>query len=240
MKRLALTALLFFSTLSASAVDVKTLAPEVVGAWHLSFTTPDGEQRTPVVVVGRQKDEFVAWYVDKDEPQPFKSVAVKEDGLELMIVASEKDHGATVKMLAKPDGNNRCSGKAEYTLPGGDTGSWDFRGERVELAKLPHVSQWKLNFTTPDGEVHEPTVHIFDKAGTLYGWYAGDEYELLAKDVKVTGDRAALSISVKLPDGNTANVTFRGKIDGSNVQGDAEYELGGSQGSFPFTGKQVK
>ncbi len=231
--------LMLLGNLTASAADIKAIAPEVVGAWRLTFTTPDGTERTPIVVVGRQHDELVAWYLDKEEPQAFKNVTVKDDALELTIVPRQKDGKITVKLVAKADGDNRCSGKGEFCIAGGETGSWDFRGERVDPANLPHVAEWKLNFTTPEGEKQEPTIHVFEKDDTLYGWCVGDDYELLAKSLKVEGNKATLSVAAKTSEGAVANVIFHGTIDGSSVSGDADYDVAGDRGSFPFSGKQV-
>jgi hypothetical protein len=230
---------MLLSALSASAADVKDIAPDVVGAWRLTFTTPDGVERTPTVVVGRQRDELVAWYIEKGEPEAFKDVRVADESLELTIVPREKDGKATVKLVAKADGDGCCRGKAECRFTDGDTGKWEFTGQRIDLSELNHVAQWKLSFTTPEGEKHEPTIHVFEKGDTLYGWYISDDYELLAKSLKVEGDHASLAIAAQLSDGAIANVTFRGTIDGSSVSGDADYDADGERGSFSFTGRQV-
>ncbi len=239
MRLFAFLGLMLLSALPASAANVKAIAPEVVGAWRLSFTTPDGVVRTPTVVVGRQRDELVAWYIDKGEPEAFKDVRVNDESLELTIVPREKDGKASVKLVAKANGDGRCCGNAECCLADGDTAKWEFTGERIDPADLNHVAQWKLSFTTPEGETHEPTLHVFAKGEALYGWCIGDDYELLAKSLKVEGDRATLAMSAKLADGAVANVTFRGTIDGANVSGDADYDVEGDRGSFTFIGKQA-
>lgn len=239
MRWFAFLGLMLLGASSASAADVKAIAPDVVGAWRLTFTTPDGVERTPTVVVGRQRDELVAWCIDKGEPEAFKDVRVDDEALELTIVPREKDGKATVKLVAKADGDGRCCGNAECCLADGDTAKWEFTGKRIDPAKLNHVAQWKLSFTTPEGEKHEPTIHVFEKGDTLYGWYISDDYELLAKSLKVEGDQASLVVAAKLADGAVAKVTFRGTIDGSSVSGDADYDVEGDRGSFSFTGKQV-
>jgi hypothetical protein len=226
------------SALPASAANVKAIAPDVVGAWRLTFTTPDGVQRTPTVVVGRQRDELVAWYIDKGEPEAFKEVCVADDALVLTIVPRERGGKTTVKLVAKPNGDDRCCGKGEYQLTDGESGSWEFSGERLDPTELDHVAQWNLSFTTPDGEKHEPTVHVFEKGDTLYGWYISDDYELLTKSLKIDGDRVSLAIAAKVSGGSNADVTFRGTIDGDSVRGKADYALDDERGSFPFTGRE--
>lgn len=239
MRLLAFVGLLLISALPASGANVKAIAPEIVGAWRLTFTTPDGVERTPTVVIGRQHDELAAWYIDKGEPEAFKDVRIADDSLEMTIVPREKDGRATVRLVAQADGENRCSGQAEWRLTNGDAGQCEFTGERIEPADLDQVAKWKLSFTTPEGETREPTLHVFEKGETLYGWFVDDDYELLAKSLKVDNDRATLAIAAKLADGATAEVTFRGTIDGSSVCGDAEYDVEGDRGSFSFTGKQA-
>lgn len=240
MKICALAGFVMLGTLNAAAADIKAIAPDVVGAWRSDFTTPDGEHRTPTVVVGRQHEELVAWYIDKDESQAFKSVTIKDDALELTIDPRGQNGKVTVKLVAKADGDHRCTGKGEYSLADGETGCWDFHGERIDPADLPHVAEWKLKFTTPDGASHEPTIHVLERGDTLYGWYISDDYELLAKTLKVEGDRATLSIAAKTADNVKVDVTFQGTIDGSTIDGTANYNLDGERGSFPFSGSQVE
>lgn len=239
MRMMTLVSFLLLGAATAFAADIQTIAPDIVGAWQLTFTTPDGEERTPTVVMGRQRDELVAWYIDKGEPEAFKSVTVTDESLELTIVPGEKEGKATVKLVAKQDGANRCSGKCEYRLTDGETGSWTFQGKRVAPHDLPQLGQWKLKFTTPDGESHSPTIHVFENGDTLYAWYVSEEYELLAKSLKVDGDQATLSMAAKLADEVVATVTFRGTINGTTIKGNADYNVDGDRGSFAFTGDQV-
>lgn len=239
MRLFAFLGLMLLSTLPASAANVKEIAPEVVGAWRLSFTTPDGVHRSPTVVVGRQGSELAAWYIDKDKPQAFKNVRISDDALEMTIDRREKEGQVTVKLVARANGDDRCCGQATYRFTDGDSGEWDFTGERIPPADLNHVAQWKLKFTTPEGETREPTLHVFENGDALYGWFIDGDYQLLSNSLKVDGDRATLEVSAKLPDGAMANVTFRGTIDASSVSGDVAYDIEGDRGSFAFTGKQV-
>ena len=52
---------------------------QIVGAWQLEFTTPDDIKRTPIVLVGRQHDELVGWYVEKDKPEAFKKIKLNKE-----------------------------------------------------------------------------------------------------------------------------------------------------------------
>lgn len=239
MRWLAFFSLMLLGNLAASAADIQALAPEVVGAWRLTFTTPDGVERTPTVVVGRQHDELVAWYIDKGEPEAFKDVRVNDEALELTIVPREKEGKATVKLVAKANGDGQCCGNAVYCLADGETAKWEFTGKRIDSAELNHVAEWKLNFTTPEGEKQEPTIHVFEKGDTRYAWCVSDDYALLAKNLKVEGDKATLTIATKTSEGSKVEVKFQGTIDGSTINGSADYSLEGEQGSFPFSGKQV-
>jgi hypothetical protein len=141
--------------------------------------------------------------------------------------------------VAKQDGDNRCSGKCEYRLTDGETGSWTFQGKRIAPSELPHRGEWKLKFTTPDGETHTPTVHIFENSDTLYAWYVSEDYELLAKSLKIEGEQATLTMAAKLADDVVVNVTFRGTVNGTTIKGNADYDVNGDRGSFTFTGNQV-
>lgn len=238
MKLLVSLGLLLLGAASASAANENAIAPQVVGAWQLDVSTPDGVDRSPIIVVGRQHDELLAWYIDEGDPEAFESVRVSGDSLELTIVPREQGGNATVKLIAQANGPDRCYGDLEYRLTNGETGTCEFTGKRID-AELNRVARWSLSFTTPEGEHHDSTLDVFEHGDTLYGWYTGDDYKLLAKSLTVEDDQAKLAISAKLADGSIADVTFQGVIDGTSVSGDALYDVEGDRGSFQFTGREV-
>ena len=79
---------------------------------------------------------------------------------------------------------------------------------------------------------------VVSKDQKLYGWYSSKEHELPARKVSKDGEKVALSITVKTRDGGKVDVTFRGTVDGDQVDGEAEYDFEGETGSFPFKGKR--
>lgn len=239
MKRFGMmTALacLAFSGVVAKAAP-SDVDKQVLGPWKLQMTTPDGVDRDPTVIVGRQFEKYVAWYVDDDEPQRFKEVRIEDDTLVGTIRPQERPE-IRVTLRARLSGENACEGTGEYRAESGDSGSWSFTGKRVPLSSFDEVMTWKLSFVSPDGERHDPTVTVVTKNSKHYAWYSGSDHELPASSIRVDGDRVEMKIAAETAEGTKVDVTFRGTVDGDRVEGNAEYDLEGDTGSFPFTGKR--
>ena len=220
-----------------TATPVESAAKQIVGAWKLEFTTPDNVERTPIVLVGRQHQELVAWYVDNEKPEAFKKVRLDEDELLLTIRPKErKDIEVTFKASLKKE--DVCAGEATYRSDDGDSGSWDFKGKRASESDFDATEKWNISFVTP-GDVHrKATVTVLARKDRLYGWYSSKELDLPATKFTKDGNKVVMSMQTKTKDGAKVDVTFRGAIDGNSVEGDAEYDLEGETGSVPFEGKR--
>ncbi len=239
MKRIATLTVLACITLPAVALqaDTSDIDKQIIGVWQLSMTTPEGENREPIVLVGRQYDEYVAWYVGNDGLEAMKNVQLKNDLLVGTI--KPKEHpDVTVTLEARLKGEDACEGVGKYQSPDGDSGSWKFAGKRLSLSSFDDVSTWKLSFVTPDYEEHAATVSVVSKGDDYYAWYSGKNHELPAQEVKVNDDQVTMKMSAETRDGTKVDLTFRGNVDGDEVKGNAEYKMGGETGSFPFTAKR--
>ena len=220
-----------------SQADTNDDAKHVVGPWQLKMTTPDGQARAPVVVVGRQYDEYVAWYFGKDGPEALKRVRLKDDSMVGTLKPKELP-GVTVKLEARLKGDNACEGVGTYRDSDGDSGSWEFTGKRIALSFFDEVTEWQIEFVTPEFERHSATVTIVSKGSQLYAWYSGKDRELPALDVKVDGDKGVMKMCTVTRDGEKIDLVFRGTVDGDRIEGDIEYKLSDETGSFPFTAKR--
>ena len=238
MKLFWTIAVLGMIALPLNAASVDEVAEEAVGGWKLEFTTPDGEYRTPIVLVGRQHDEFVAWYVAGDEPEAFSKV--KLDGEELHMTIRPKEFGGDVKatLVAHLSGTNACAGTVKYAENGGDSGEFKFKGKRIDLSEFDEKEVWKIGFVAPDGEQRRAQVTVLAAGEKLYAWYSSDRYELPAKKMTMTGDQAVMSLTVTTNEGDVVDVSFRGTISGDRVRGNATWSAGGESGSFPFRGER--
>jgi hypothetical protein len=240
MKRLVMmTALACLALPTVVVADSKEIDQQIVGAWKLDFTAPDGVRRTPIVVVGRQYQKYVAWYVEKDQPEPFQNVQLRDDLLVGTISPQERpDITVTLESrLAAPD---RCTGTARYrSKDGSDSGSWNFTGQRVNPSSFDEVMTWKLSFTTPDYQQHSPTITVVSQGDKLYAWYSGKDHELPATAISVDGNRVEMKISAVSPEGSPIDVTFRGTVNGDEVSGNAEFRMPGDSGGFAFKGKRA-
>ncbi len=223
----------------ADEAGTKEVDQQVLGAWRLAFTAPDGVHRNPVVVVGRQYKSYVAWYLADDVLQPFQNVQLQGDRLVGTITPKERPD-VTVTCEATLKATDQCEGKATYrTKDGADTGQWNFTGKRIPVSSFDEVMKWKLNFTAPDNHAYEMMVTVARMGDKMYAWFSGEHYEMPAQSVSLQSDRVEVKATAAAPDGGSVEVTFRGTVIGDEVQGEAEYRLTYSTGSFPFKAKRV-
>ena len=220
-----------------AASEVAEAAKDVVGAWRLEFTTPENETRKPIVLVGRQYEEFAAWYVEESAPESFQRVRLDGETL-LLTIRPQARRDVEVTFKAQQAGENACAGEAVYRTNDGDTGSFPFKGKRVDPSEFDDTSRWEVRFTIPDGESLTAMITVFARGDHLYGWYASRDLDQPMKEVKRDGDNVSMSMATKMPDGSKLDVVFRGLVDGDRVTGDIEYSVNGDRGSIPFTGKR--
>jgi len=230
-------ATLALMALHADASEVKSAAKEIVGVWKLDFVSPEGERLTPMVVVGRQRQELVAWVAENEELQAFEEVCLK--GESLLATFKPKQHGGdvTVTLEASLERKDICRGEAKYATQGGDSGTFDFTGERIPASKMDGLVRWDLSFVTPDFERHEALVTLVPVGDKEYGWYSGKDYELPILKASSKDGKLVMSVTAQTEDGGKVEVTFQGTVEGSRVKGTAEYKMEGESGSFAFSGK---
>lgn len=229
--------MLSIPAVAANSTATPSTAKQIVGAWQLDFTTPDGEQRTPMVIVGRQHQELVAWYVEKDKPESFKKVRLEDDTL-LLTFRPQERREIEVTFRASLKKENVCFGEASYESDDGDSGSWTFKGQRVAASDFDDHEEWQLSFVTPDQQHREATVTVLAKKDQLYGWYTSNELDLPALKISKNGDKVVMAMTTKTKDGARVDVTFRGTMDGDRVKGEADYDLEGDTGRFEFEGQR--
>ena len=153
MKLLSCVTVLALVVLPADAADLDPVIKDIAGAWQLDFTTPDDVKRTPTVLVGRQHDELVAWYIGRQKKvESFKAVRLLDDALRLTIVPEEKKGEVTATFEARLKEDGVCHGVAEYSTNDGDSGTWEFTGRRLSASDFDEVLEWKIEFETPDYE----------------------------------------------------------------------------------------
>ena len=241
--RLALMTTMLFAisasaTGPASATEFDDDVKRIAGAWRLDLTDPDGVHRTPIILVGRQNEELVAWYVDGEEPEQCKDVHLEGETLLLTIQPREFDKDVTVTFEGELTKENQCAGTAKYASTDGDSGSLDFSGARITPAEFRNVNRWALDFTTPDDERRKAAVILLSSDEEWYGWYSSDKYELPVREITNEAGRVVFSVSAKTDSGAEFEVTFRGDVEGESIRGNAEYDLEGDTGSFSFTGRK--
>lgn len=245
MRFLALAVLMsaFVSPATAADVEPSDIA-EIVGVWKLDLTTPDGEKKTPIVIVGFQVDEFVAWHladgIDDKQVESIKKVEIVGEALHLSFRPQEHNGQVAVTLKAELESDGKCSGEIDYKADDGTVGSIDFNGKRLGNDDFDGAEDWKLSFVDPNGKNHKPTVTVVQHGEHLHAWYSSEGYELPADNVTISENESTMTVTTKTPEGEDIKVTFTGTVDGDSVAGDVEVDLGGEVLSFPFTGKRVE
>jgi hypothetical protein len=239
LSRLILMSLMALITRSAvcAADERSEVDREILGVWQLKFTTPDGIVRDPVVIVGRQYEQYLAWQVVGGEAEPFKSARLKGEKLTLVIEPSQEPD-VTVTLEVELDEENRCTGTGSFrSRSDGETGQWGLTGKRLTRSDFEEYQTWKLEFETPDYERHSPLVTVVSLDGQRYAWYQGRDHDLPARSFKLDGNRVELVVAGQTGEGTPIEVTFRGQLEGERVKGAASFKLGGESGEFPFEGR---
>ena len=90
--------MLIAGTFVAPRAMADEVSDQIVGPWQLELTTPEGENREPIVVVGKQREKYVAWLVERSEIQAFESVQLNDETLTLKIKPKERAGQTTVTL----------------------------------------------------------------------------------------------------------------------------------------------
>ena len=211
---------------------------QILGVWQLQFTTPDGAAREPLVAVGKQYGQYVAWSMVNGQPEPFRSVELRDEKLICTIDPSEQPD-VTVTLECSLAGDNRCTGIGRYrSKNGGETGEWKLTGKRFDRADFDEYSEWKIDFEIPDRGTQSAAVTVVSRDGKQYAWYRGRDYDVPAREFVLDGDRVELVVAGELEGGEDVEATFKGVVSCATVTGDVTIKTGGRQGSFPFKGTQ--
>lgn len=212
---------------------------QILGIWQLRFTTPDGAEQEPLVLLGRQYGDYKAWAVIDGETQPFKKVELRDDTLVLTIdPLAEPD--VTVTLECGLTGDNRCSGTGRFrSKSGDDSGQWTLTGKRFAAGDFDDHSTWKLRFEIPDQRAHTPLVTVASRNGRQYVWYQGRDHDLPARSFKLDGDRVEMVVAGSTEDGEDIEARFDGRVSGESVKGNVMIKVGGQSGEVPFEGSPV-
>lgn len=212
------------------------LDEQILGAWQLEFTTPDGVERRPLMILGREYDRYVAWGVLDGQRQPFRSVEIRGDALVASIDPAAFP-GVTVTLECGLAGNDRCAGMGRFrAADDGDAGEWTITGRRLGPADFDDHATWRLSFDVPGDRRHEPLVTVVSRDGSWYGWYQGHDHDLPVRSLEVSGDRVTMVVAGTMQDGGDVEATFTGTVSGDSVKGTVAIRAGGELGEVPFEG----
>ena len=180
MKRLvASLAFTCFVLWGAGDTGADEIDRDVIGGWQLKMTTPDGQAREPMVLIGRQYDRYAAWYVGDDGLEPLSKVKLDGDTLTGSITPKEQPD-VRVKLSARLTDKDTCQGVGEFESANGDQGEWSFTGEKSSTTR-----RW-ANSKTGRSSSRRPTtktaceLYVMPHDGNYYAWFEGKDHDLPA------------------------------------------------------------
>lgn len=117
-----------------------------------------------------------------------------------------------------------------------DEGEREFKWEakRAVLA-ADVVGVWALEIETPGGDTLTPVLSITQTAGKLNGTYKSNENEIEAKELQIKDNHLHFKIDTQFQGGDL-HVEFKGRPQGSKLNGTLEYSLNGDSGELEFSG----
>lgn len=239
MKLLCSLVVCSLAALPALGYEANQPMKKALGGWQLDFTTPEGDHQTPIVIVGRQRDELIAWYIADETTEEFSEVELNDGELSLTFRPQKFNGEVKATFVGRLKKDGECEGNVDYETNDGDSGSFEFTGDKIELSEFDTTTTWDISFTTPDGVQRESSVTALTMGDKTYGWYSSDEYDLPAKELSSSDGEMTVSITVKTEDGETVDVTFRGATENDEISGEAEYNFRGDTGTFLFSGKRA-
>lgn len=209
-------------------------AADPVGTWNVVIEA-EGQIFEPTMVVTRDGDDFKVEYLT-DEFGDHEAIDVKLDGDKLTFtIAVEAPEGALkLDFDTKLDGDE-LTGEVEYQV-GDIVGSAEVEGER-EPGGDP-VGTWEMTIEA-EGQIFEPTMKVTRDGDQLKVEYLTDEFgDHEAIDVKLDGNHLTFTIAVESPEG-ALKLNFDTKIEGDEVAGEVEYEVGDIVGSAEVEGERA-
>jgi enterochelin esterase family protein len=142
-----------------SAQDIKP--GDLAGTWNLKFTSPDGKEHTPTLVLSRDGDRLKgALNQLAGQDLAAKDVALQGGALIFRVSGTHEDAPFTLTFKGKPQGD-QIRGDVEYEHDG-NSGSFPFEGTRA--AARPPMSPPTPNDTLKSTEVspdHKVTFRIY-------------------------------------------------------------------------------
>jgi hypothetical protein len=211
----------------------KTRVEDVVGTWNLTIDA-EGQTFEPVAKITKDGDKLKVEYLT-DEFGDHEAIDVKleDNKLSYTIAVESPEGGMKLKFDTAPRGN-KMHGDLEYEV-GDITGSSEVDGEREVPVSL--AGTWNVTIEA-EGQVFEPVMKVTENGGKLGIEYLTDEFgDHEATDITLDGDKISFTIATDSPDGSL-KLVFALKVDGDELDGEVEYEVGDITGSADVEGER--
>ena len=97
------------------------------------------------------------------------------------------------------------------------------------------IGTWELTIVTPDGETLKPVLTVKKKDKVLSATYAITDKTVDVTELKVRDNQLSFEVDSEYQ-GSPLHVVYKGKPQGSRLNGSLEYSVDGNSGQLDFTG----
>ncbi len=222
-------------TLDVAGVREKANA-NVVGNWKFAMTTPDGMALEASVDLTEADGKLAGKFIGPDgSPGNLDTATVTGDELAFQVTLDFGGQGLVAKFKGKVDGD-KFKGAVDYDL-GGQTGTLDVDGTR-EAAKVNIAGTWKVSIGSADAGGLEASLTLQQDGDKISGKLVGaDGTETEIAEPTLNGNELTFKITADFG-GQPLNATFKGKVEGDDVKGTVDYDLGGQVGTLDVSAKR--
>ncbi len=215
-------------------------AAQVVGSWEFEFTSPDGVDHSPTLVVSEKGKELVGTLSDGDGAAEVlvKNFQLVDNQFSFELMTKYEGSNLDLKYICRPQGN-KLTGMLEYDLEG-NSGEFEIAARRRALPRSVRamLGTWEFKVTDPDGIQHNPVLTLADDSGKLAAKLNSEILQLDIQDPQVNDGELTFKFTSD-HGGEGVELTWHSRMDGADkMSGKLEYDAGGETGELDLTGER--
>jgi hypothetical protein len=209
---------------------------DATGDWEMVVNTPDGGSLNLQVSLKQDGDKVTGTLKGDDgEETEIQDGAIKDGELTFKIARDFGGQELKSSFKGKLDADG-FEGSVDFEL-GSEVGTLPVVGTRAGANTI--AGDWKLSINTPDGQTLQPVLSVKQDGDNYSGKLTGDDgRESEVKEVSFKDGELAFTLEGDF--GGTPLVSkFKCKLEGKELSGTVDYELGGEQGTLDVTGERA-
>lgn len=211
---------------------------EVLGTWNFEFTSPDGVEHRPVMVITEKDGELAGTMSANGNMLEVESLKTEDNVLSFEYTIDYGGRKLGVRYHCDPRGD-RISGTLVYNLEG-EIGDFEIEATRKTLPRKIRalLGPWQFSMTGPDGVERKPVLKLIDQGGQLVAKLSSDKLEVTVDDPAIDGDKISFDFTNQ-HEGQTVRLKWTCQAVGDNeMKGTLQYDADGNTGEVDISGKR--